>query len=230
MKKSRLFGTVCAFLVVPVEAWAAQVTFEANHLAGGNWIDAGPYQSDGPLETSAAALDTLVFTYTFDSNTSDSDPSPDWGFYGDAIKDCNLSIGAYSFSCDNRQSNDIELGFIYGYGSEGNEFGVEAYHAIATLSDAFGFSDISFQFFTEWTSVPKGTFLPEIDALITEPWLSLSADTFFDINYTYEGQMYNGRSATGLATWTVVPVPPALWLFGSGLLGLVGIARRKKMA
>ena len=28
----------------------------------------------------------------------------------------------------------------------------------------------------------------------------------------------------------VVPVPPAIWLFGSGLLGLVGIARRKKAA
>ena len=26
----------------------------------------------------------------------------------------------------------------------------------------------------------------------------------------------------------VVPVPAAVWLFGSGLLGLVGIARRKK--
>ena len=28
---------------------------------------------------------------------------------------------------------------------------------------------------------------------------------------------------------TVVPVPAAVWLFGSGLLGLVGIARRKKV-
>ena len=28
----------------------------------------------------------------------------------------------------------------------------------------------------------------------------------------------------------VVPVPPAIWLFGSGLLGLVGMARRKKAA
>jgi len=26
-----------------------------------------------------------------------------------------------------------------------------------------------------------------------------------------------------------VPVPAALWLFGSGLLGLVGVSRRKKM-
>lgn len=29
---------------------------------------------------------------------------------------------------------------------------------------------------------------------------------------------------------SAVPVPPALWLFGSGLLGLVGIAKRKKAA
>lgn len=31
-----------------------------------------------------------------------------------------------------------------------------------------------------------------------------------------------------LLTPTAVPVPAAVWLFGSGLLGLVGIARRKK--
>jgi len=30
------------------------------------------------------------------------------------------------------------------------------------------------------------------------------------------------------ATSQVVPLPPAVWLFGSGLLGFVGIARRKK--
>jgi hypothetical protein len=32
------------------------------------------------------------------------------------------------------------------------------------------------------------------------------------------------------ALTTPVPIPPALWLFGSGLLGLIGIARRKKAA
>ena len=30
------------------------------------------------------------------------------------------------------------------------------------------------------------------------------------------------------ADFTVVPVPAAVWLFGSGLLGLIGISRRKK--
>ena len=40
--------------------------------------------------------------------------------------------------------------------------------------------------------------------------------------------LINGERHAFLAT--VVPLPNAVWLFGSGLLGLVGIARRKKAA
>ena len=35
---------------------------------------------------------------------------------------------------------------------------------------------------------------------------------------------------TGTIEAGAVPVPAAVWLFGSGLLGLVGVARRKKSA
>ena len=35
-------------------------------------------------------------------------------------------------------------------------------------------------------------------------------------------------TTTAGVTVTVIPIPPAVWLFGSGLLGLVGISRRKK--
>jgi hypothetical protein len=38
----------------------------------------------------------------------------------------------------------------------------------------------------------------------------------FNFNFNLQGSM------------TVVPIPAAAWLFGSGLLGLVGVARRKK--
>ncbi len=37
-------------------------------------------------------------------------------------------------------------------------------------------------------------------------------------------------TSPGLITPSAVPVPAAVWLFGSGLLGLVGVARRKKAA
>ena len=36
-----------------------------------------------------------------------------------------------------------------------------------------------------------------------------------------------GVITTGTIGASVVPVPAAIWLFGSGLLGLVGISRRK---
>lgn len=64
---------------------------------------------------------------------------------------------------------------------------------------------------------------------------SISPDFF-----AYEFNMGNGDQqrtykTDNLSTWAVqsgdvsaVPVPTAAWLFGSGLIGLIGIARRKK--
>jgi hypothetical protein len=42
-------------------------------------------------------------------------------------------------------------------------------------------------------------------------------------NYSPSGGYYDNLSLTGTSA---VPVPAAVWLFGSGLLGLVGVARR----
>ncbi|VAW53711.1 hypothetical protein MNBD_GAMMA05-1214 [hydrothermal vent metagenome] len=60
-----------------------------------------------------------------------------------------------------------------------------------------------------------------------------------DVTYTggsLQGSLVGGRIEGGFSGYdvaaklgevAVVPVPAAVWLFGSGLLGLVGIARRK---
>jgi probable HAF family extracellular repeat protein len=51
----------------------------------------------------------------------------------------------------------------------------------------------------------------------------------YDINNNGDiagyGKTADGQSHAFLAK--VVPLPPALWLFGSGLLGLIGMARKK---
>lgn len=50
---------------------------------------------------------------------------------------------------------------------------------------------------------------------------------FYGFNANFDIQTLHLDS---VQSTTVVPVPAAVWLFGSGLLGLVGIARRKKKA
>ena len=41
---------------------------------------------------------------------------------------------------------------------------------------------------------------------------------------------FGAASTSNPGSWAVVPIPPAFWLFASGLLGMIGIAKRKKTA
>ena len=46
--------------------------------------------------------------------------------------------------------------------------------------------------------------------------------------YEIESGGQRGEFVSGSISPAVVPIPAAAWLFGSGLLGLIGMARRKK--
>jgi hypothetical protein len=63
--------------------------------------------------------------------------------------------------------------------------------------------------------------------------------TNFTLDYSWDAASHNGGNPLGplgvtaynlhlAGTVSSVPVPAAAWLFGSGLLGLIGVARRKK--
>lgn len=59
-----------------------------------------------------------------------------------------------------------------------------------------------------------------------------ASSSFDSLNFWFDAYDDSGNLVSG--TWTdfqmtPVPIPAAVWLFGSGLLGLVGIARRKKI-
>lgn len=90
------------------------------------------------------------------------------------------------------------------------------------------------------------------DMVITAGWDDSNSVTMFDFSpIAFDGSNHNGLFITdGLLAgnllefhvtssllaivdnpfpvYSPVPVPAALWLFGSGLIGLVGVARRKK--
>ena len=60
--------------------------------------------------------------------------------------------------------------------------------------------------------------------------LGIPANTPFDY-FGFTIQSANGSViSTDITNTAVVPVPAALWLFGPGLLGLIGVARRKNAA
>ena len=61
-----------------------------------------------------------------------------------------------------------------------------------------------------------------------EPWQGLVLGLQFELIDLSLGSTDSTATISNLALTQVVPIPPAVWLFGSGLLGLIGIARRKK--
>jgi len=133
----------------------------------------------------------------------------------------DLSVGTLlALFDDSDTSNSDGLNILTGAGSGNFVTGV-AYIAADTLNPG------------DYTaSNPSGTI-----ALTGSNWFTLAISTdggtnwSSDTGYDYlENNTYNVYFADGSVLEIdvrVVPVPAAVWLFGSGLLGLVGVARRK---
>ena len=111
---------------------------------------------------------------------------------------------------------------------------------------------------TIFTNTGNGSLMSfDVDTLLQTGGASLTAvsagqDLTFDDTGRLFGQLYDGNNnlveydpttlsiinqtslsggrTTGLAAVSAVPLPSAVWLFSFGLLGLIGISRRKKAA
>ena len=71
-------------------------------------------------------------------------------------------------------------------------------------------------------------------SLVFDPPLTPTQSTLLNLNtltgskYSIGGTGTNNAFISGGISPVVVPVPAAVWLFGSGLVGLIGVAREKK--
>lgn len=63
---------------------------------------------------------------------------------------------------------------------------------------------------------------------LQSPWIALNSTSFTSaVDSPYIGLEF---TVSAYGELPQIPIPPALWLFGSGLLGMLGLSRRKKIS
>jgi len=205
MNKSRLIGALCAavFSFIALPSHAALVS-----------VLGGQAYYDDQLDISWTANANINSSGTWDNQMAwaaglDIDGVTGWRLPSMDVNGDNV-INYCSTVETQAQCKDNEYGHLFNYGAG-------TVHGSGITDDSPGpFSNI--QSFNYWSSTEYGS---------TFAWY---------IIFNGGSQGAQNRSFNNFA-WAVhagnvgaVPVPAAVWLFGSGLLGLIGVAKHKKAA
>ncbi|MCR4346465.1 MAG: PEP-CTERM sorting domain-containing protein [Sulfuricaulis sp.] len=193
---------------------------------------------DGNLSTFEAYYDT-VLDITWLANAGYAGTSRNW-----------LTANAWAMGLNPYGSNITgwRLPTTIDVGNDGATIGVDAGYNMTTHSE------MSHMFYVtlgnKAVCTTSGTCFPDGWGLTnTGPFYALVPDSYWSAtefapstNAAWMFNYYNGNQGAivktnGYQAWAVhagdvgaastVPVPAAMWLFGSGLLGLIGFARRK---
>ena len=253
MKKSCLFGAVCACLssvLINSSASAAQVTIDIMAT-----IDdlTGSYMSSG-----LSVGQGMTGTFVYDTDESNADPG--------AITTPSI-VSGHEFSSFYELSNppygvSLSIPAISGSFTNSTPVGVVVNDNLPLTADETGglLADGTYDWIeilgsttTSICLLPGGTCEPdEFSPADGEEW---TLALFNDANWFSDGSVIPdnlpanitaiivglefdeagneiGSVFAPVSTVTVsaVPIPAAAWLFGSGLLGLVGVARHRKIA
>lgn len=212
---------------------------------------------DGNLATFEAYYDTVLnITWLADANYAntsgyDSDGYMTWSTavaWATSLNPYGSGITGWRLPTTVDVGND---GATYG------SYGI--YQAVDYGYNITSHSEMSYMFYEtlgniayyDTSGIATGCTAPNYCLSNTGPFSNLQPNNYWSVteepyntNYAWDfsfshGYQSNFHKAYSLNTWAVhagdvgasaVPVPTAAWLFGSGLLGLVGIARRKKSA
>lgn len=169
-----------------------------------------------PLFPALNAGQTLSGSFTYDTAILDSHSSPDIGRYNDAITLLSVNLGPFAGTL----------------GSEGPGTGNNVVKIVNSSTDSFdvrapltGSAVGSYEplYFRITLKDPSGTVFGDtsLPTLATAPSLSSFATDRFRI--VFENGSGIAKVRGSLTALTAVPLPPAVILFGAGLIALVGL-------
>jgi hypothetical protein len=182
-----------------------------NYTAGGQ-TNKGPGNSTGKFVASSSSSTVLTLV---NPNLSTTSFSGVFSLNAAITSSGVLKSGTFSF-----KSSDPMFGF--GTDRKGKPISGNVFSGNLTAfgwSDSRGFLEFGIGGFTGW-------------ACTTMSWCTNAERLWLN---TYSGTLGLPTAIGNVTNWSstaygtaVIPIPAAVWLFGSGLLGLVGFAKRKK--
>jgi len=228
MKKMRFFGGICIFiiaivstsvnasLVVPASlnpGDSYHVVFVSSTTGSPLSSDINYYDTHVQNAADAAGIGTsigltwraIVSTETVDAKThlgslfSNKNTIPIFNQHGELV------ASSFNDMWDGLLINDI---FYDEYGDENRSYTYTGTNMSGLADDPLGVSGGNFTYGNPTKRGYNWVDMGSYNTLYDRPFYGMSAET------TVAG---------------VVPIPAAVWLFGSGLLGLIGFSKRKKV-
>jgi hypothetical protein len=227
MKKSLLLGAVFAFSLVAISTTvgAATIIDTLEDIgADGSIVSYRDIGGIGVNISVATGEPMRAFTYFV------SDP---WAFAGPSgVK--NAPLNPDNLSGERFISGSLVAGFeinnpvIFDFSSPIQAFGLTAIGLLESGSPATNYLSLV-GLDTDGNTVDaqtltgaQGDLGVDLDFLV-----SSAINEITQVQLIGDITWLSGYGVDDLILTTAVPIPPAIWLFGSGLLGLIGIARKK---
>ncbi len=204
---------LCTLLVLGVAPGnAASVQF---HFSGSvAEVHGGVFTAGGTGSNGFGSSLPLSGSFTFNSATPDVLPAdPSWGLYANPVQSMNLQIGNYTATFSPGSS---VMQMINNPGL-GNTFKLTLNGFTGTPAMINGLAPTTFEM--ELIN-PNGNVFANDHLPTTPPSLSSFASNQWRLVFSGVGNRVQG------ALTSLVPLPAAVWLFGAGLIALVGLGSR----
>ena len=183
---------------------------------------------------------SVEYSYT-GNNYSDFYP---WGSYGENIYDSTMRLEV-TFTTDNLlisysgDARSLITSFMVHDGVNSlteSDFIIDDYHGFSINTDSSG-NILEWRFLGE-TILPVENlgdtrvqfYSDHIEGIKSDDWVSTVECVTKPFGECVK-ESYNAYSIENPGSWSVsqVPIPQSIWLLVSGVLGLIGISRRKKV-